>query len=324
MRLAILDDYAHLALRLADWSRLEGRCTIEVFDRPLGSGEDAVRALAPFDIVCHMRERMAMPGALVERLPNLKFIAITGRDHRTLDMAAATRRGIVVSRSSGRGAGRYSTPELAWGLVLCTARSIAYEDRQMRSGGWQHTAGTTLYGKTLGLLGLGNIGRRMAEYGKAFGMEIIAWSQNLTAEAAAAVGVACVGKNELLARSDVLSIHVVLSERTRGLIGAQELALMQPTAYLINTSRGPIVDEAALIEALTKGKLRGAGLDVYDHEPLPDDSPLRRLDNIVLTPHLGYASEEGMRIYYEDTVEAVQAFLDGKPIRIVNPEALPA
>jgi phosphoglycerate dehydrogenase-like enzyme len=164
----------------------------------------------------------------------------------------------------------------------------------------------------------------MAEYGKAFGMEIIAWSQNLTAEAAAAVGVTRVEKNELLARNDVLSIHVVLSERTRGLIGAAELALMKPTAILINTSRGPIVDEAALIEALAKSRLRGAGLDVYDREPLPDDSPLRRLDNIVLTPHLGYASEEGMRIYYEDTVEAVEAFLDGKPIRVVNPEALPA
>lgn len=324
MRLAILDDYAHLALRLADWSRLEGRCTIDVFDRPLGAGEDAVRALAPFDIICHMRERMAMPGALIERLPNLKFIAITGRDHRTLDVAAATRRGIVVSRSTGRGEGRYSTPELAWALVLCTARHISYEDRQMHSGGWQHTAGMVLYGKTLGLLGLGNIGRRMAEYGKAFGMEVIAWSQNLSAEVAAGVGVTRVEKNELLERSDVLSVHVVLSDRTRGLIRAEELALMKPTAFLINTSRGPIVDEAALIEALAKGKLRGAGLDVYDHEPLPDDSPLRRLDNIVLAPHLGYASEESMRIYYEDTIEAVEAFVDGKPIRVVNPAALPA
>jgi phosphoglycerate dehydrogenase-like enzyme len=323
MRLAILDDYAHLALRLADWSGLAGRCAIEVFDRPLAA-EEQVRALAPFDIVCHMRERMAMPAALIDSLPNLKFIAITGRAHRTLDVAAATRRGIIVSASPSRGEGRYSTPELAWGLILCTARCISYEDRQMRSGGWQHTAGMALCDRTLGLLGLGLTGQRMAEYGKAFGMEVIAWSQNLSTEAAAAFGVTRVDKKELFERSDVLSIHVVLSERTRGLIGAEEFALMKPTSILVNTSRGPIVDEAALIEALTTGKIRGAGLDVYDREPLPDDSPLRRLDNIVLTPHLGYASEDAMRVFYEDTVEAVTAFLDGKPIRVINPAVLPA
>lgn len=323
MRLAILDDYAHLALRLADWSPLAGRCAVEAFDRALGP-EEAARALAPFDILCHMRERMAMPGALIDQLPNLKFLTVTGRSHRTLDMAAATRRGIPVSGTSEGGGSPNGTPELAWGLVLCTARHIAYEDRLMRSGGWQHKAGMVLHGKTLGLLGLGKIGKRMAEYGKVFGMDIIAWSQNLTAEAAAAVGVSRVEKKDLLERSDVLSIHLVLSERTRGLVGAAELALMKPSAILINTSRGPIVEEAALIDALSKGRIGGAGLDVYDKEPLPVDSPLRRLDNIVLTPHLGYASEEGMRSFYQDTVEAVAAFLDGKPIRVVNPAALPA
>jgi phosphoglycerate dehydrogenase-like enzyme len=249
-------------------------------------------------------------------------MTITGRSHRTLDLAAATRRGIVVSRTTDGGGAPNGTPELAWGLVLCAARQISYEDRLMRSGGWQHGAGMVLDGKVLGLLGLGKIGRRMAEYGKAFGMEVIAWSQNLTAEAAASVGVTRVEKNELLERSDVLSVHVVLSDRTRGLIGAEELALMKPTSILINTSRGPIVAEAALIDALSKNKIRGAGLDVYDQEPLPADSPLRRLDNVVLTPHLGYASEEGMRSFYEDTVENIAAFLDGKPIRVVNPEAL--
>jgi phosphoglycerate dehydrogenase-like enzyme len=322
MRLAILDDYAHLALRLADWSRLEGRCAVKVFDRAFGSEDEAALALAPFDILCHMRERMPMSGALIDRLPNLKFMTITGRGHRTLDVAAATKRGIPLSRTSEGGGSSNGTPELAWGLVLCAARHISYEDRLMRSGGWQHTAGMVLHKKTLGLLGLGKIGRRVAEYGKVFGMEVIAWSQNLTAQAAASVGVTKVEKKELLERSDVLSIHVVLSERTRGLIGASEFALMKPKAILINTSRGPIVEEAALIDALSKGKIGGAGLDVYDHEPLPADSALRRLDNVVLTPHLGYASEEGMRSFYKDTVEAVDAFLDGKPIRIVNPEAL--
>ena len=194
MRLAILDDYAHLALRLADWSRLKGRCEIEVFDQPLGKGEDAARKLASFDILCHMRERMPMPGSLIDVLPQLKFMTITGRTHRTLDMAAATRRGILISRTSDGSGAPSGTSELAWGLVICTARHISYEDRQMHKGGWQHTAGMTLAGKTLGLLGLGHIGQQMAGYGKAFGMDIIAWSQNLTAEAAASVGVTRVEK----------------------------------------------------------------------------------------------------------------------------------
>jgi phosphoglycerate dehydrogenase-like enzyme len=323
MRLAILDDYAQLALRLADWSRLEGRCSIEVFDRPIAP-EDQARVLAPFDILCHLRERMAMPASLIDSLPNLKFISVTGREHRTLDLAAATRRGIVVSVSPSRGEGRYSTPELAWGLILDVARCISFEDRKMHVGGWQNTAGMALCDRTLGILGLGVTGRKMVDYGKAFGMKIIAWSQNLTAEAAAAVGATRVDKRELFEQSDVLSVHVVLSERTRDLIGAEELALMKPTAILVNTSRGPIINEAALIDALTKRKLRGAGLDVYDKEPLPDDSPLRRLDNIVLTPHLGYASEDAIRTFYEDSVEVVAAFLDGKPIRVVKPKGMTA
>lgn len=319
MRLAILDDYAHLALRLADWSRVRSRCDIAVFDKPIPP-EDRARVLAPFEIICHMRERMAMPGDLIEALPNLKFISVTGREHRTLDLGAAMRRGVVVSVSPSRGSGRHSTPELAWGLLLCAARYIAREDGLMRRGGWQNTAGMTLCDKTLGVLGLGLTGKRVAEYGRAFGMEVIAWSQNLTAGAAAAVGVTRVDKNELFERSDALSIHVVLSERTRGLVGAAELALMKPTAVLVNTSRGPIVDEAALIDAIKRGRLRSAGLDVFDREPLPDDSPLRKLENVVLTPHLGYASEDAMRSFYEDTVDVVAAYLDGKPIRLATPK----
>jgi phosphoglycerate dehydrogenase-like enzyme len=319
MRLAILDDYAHLALQLADWSPLEGRCLIEVFDKPMGGDHSAIQKLARFDIICHVRERMAMPATIIDQLPNLKFMTITGREHRTLDVAAAARRGVIISGSSGRGSARNGTPELAWGLALCVARQISLEDRLMRSGGWQHTAGMVLNEKTLGLLGLGVTGKRMAQYGVAFGMEVIAWSQNLTTETAASAGVTRVEKEELLRRSDVLSIHLVLGDRSRGLVGAEQLALMKPTSILINTSRGPIVDEAALISALSKKQIRGAGLDVYNLEPLPDDSPLRKLDNVVLTPHLGYASEDGLRIFYEDTVEAIIAFLDGKPIRVVEP-----
>lgn len=214
-----------------------------------------------------------------------------------------------------------ATPELAWGLLIATVRNLAEEHRRMRDGGWQVTTGLTLSGKTLGLLGLGRLGRRMAGYAKAFGMEVIAWSQNLTSDAAAVVGARRVEKAALFEQSDVVSIHVVLSERTRGLVGEPELSLMQPHAYLINTSRGPIVDEAALLDALETGRLAGAGLDVYDIEPLPPDHPLRQLPNVTLSPHLGYVTREMLGAFYSDTVEAVSAWLDGAPIRIANPEA---
>src|SRR6516164_1174724 len=255
-KVAILDDYAGLALDLADWSPVQTRSEVTVFDRHLSEAE-AAEALRPFDVICTVRERMALPRTLIERLPNLKLITIVGRSLPNLDMAAATERGVLVAHSDfanprfrAAGSLQDATPELAWGLMIATVRNLADEHRRMRDGGWQTTAGVTLSGKTLGLLGLGRTGKRVAEYAKVFGMRVIAWSQNLTEEAAAAVGARRVEKAALFEAADVVSIHLVLSERTRGLVGRSELARMRPHAYLINTSRGPIVDEAALIEAL--------------------------------------------------------------------------
>lgn len=323
-QVAILDDYAGVALQVADWSSVQTRSRISVFDRHLDE-DRAAEALRPFDVICTLRERMALPRTLLERLPNLKLITIVGRSLPNLDMPAATELGILVAHTDF-GHPRFrsmrdATPEFAWGLLIATVRNLAEEHRRMRDGGWQTTTGITLSGKTLGLLGLGRVGRRMAEYAKAFGMDVIAWSQNLTAEAAAAVGARRVEKSALFEESDVVSIHVVLSERTRGLVGEPELALMKPHAYLINTSRGPIVDEGALLTALEAGRIAGAGLDVYDIEPLPPEHPLRLLPNVTLSPHLGYVTREMLGAFYADTVEAVAAWLEGAPIRIANPEA---
>lgn len=324
-KVAVLDDYAGVALRVADWSPVQTRSEVTVFDRHL-SEDAAAEALRPFDVVCTLRERMAFPSTLIARLPNLKLITIVGKSLPNLDLAAATEHGILVAHSDFAHprfrAMRDATPELAWGLMIATLRNLAEEHRNMRDGGWQSAAGMTLAGKTLGLLGLGRVGKRMAEYAKAFGMDVIAWSQNLTADTAASVGARRVQKSELFAASDVVSIHVVLSERTRGLVAASELALMQPHAYLINTSRGPIVDEAALLAALESGRIAGAGLDVYDVEPLPGDHRLRRLPNVTLSPHLGYVTREMLGAFYSDTVESVVAWLDGTPVRIANPEVL--
>jgi len=325
LRVAILDDYAGLALDLADWSPVQIRSEVTVFDRHLSEAE-AVDTLRPFDVICTVRERMALPRTLIERLPNLKLITIIGKSLPNLDMAAASERGVLVAHSNFANprfsSVRDATPELAWGLMIATVRNLAEEHRRMRDGGWQTTTGLTLSGKTLGLLGLGRIGRRMAEYGNVFGMQVIAWSQNLTEEAATAVGARQVDKATLFEESDVVSIHLVLSERTRGLVAEPELALMKPHAYLINTSRGPIVDEAALIAALKNGSIAGAGLDVYDVEPPAPDHPLRTLPNVTLSPHLGYVTREMLAAFYSDTVEAVAAWLNGTPIRIANPEAL--
>ncbi|HVM99390.1 MAG TPA: D-2-hydroxyacid dehydrogenase family protein [Caulobacteraceae bacterium] len=325
LKIAILDDYADVAMDCAPWSRLEGRAEITVFHEHLDE-ETAARELQPFDVLVTMRERMALPRTLIERLPRLKLISIIGMRLVGLDMDAATDRGVIVAHSGLRGPvyGQVSaaTPELTWGLVIATVRDIVGQDRRMRDGLWQDRVGIILAGKTLGLLGLGRIGKRMAAYGKAFDMEVIAWSQNLTAEAAAEVGVTRVEKDELFARSDVVSIHVILSERTRGLVTARELGLMKPTAFLINTSRGPIVVEKDLIEALESGRIAGAGLDVFDAEPPPPNHPLRGLENVTLTPHLGYSTIETLRAFYSDSLEAIIAFADGAPIRIANPEAL--
>jgi phosphoglycerate dehydrogenase-like enzyme len=321
---AILDDYAGAALDLADWSPVRRRASVTVFDRHL-EGDEAAEALRPFAVACTVRERMAWPRSLIERLPDLRLITAVGRNP-SLDMAAATEHGVLVSQTDFA-APRYrgvrdATPEFAWGLMIATARNLAEEHRRMRDGGWQTTLGTTLSGKTLGLLGLGRVGARMAGYARAFGMPVLAWSQNLTEEAAAAAGARRVDKATLLAESDVVSIHLVLSERTRGLIGAPELDLMKPTAFLINTSRGPIVDEAALIDALQTGRIAGAGLDVYDIEPLPPGHPLRSLPTATLSPHLGFVTREMLSAFYADAAEAVAAWLDGAPVRIANPEVL--
>ena len=324
-KVAILDDYARAAFEVADWSAVQAKAEVTVFDHHL-SEDEAVEALQPFDVLCTVRERMALPHTLIERLPNLKLITIIGMSLPNLDMDAATDHGVQVAHvnyanPAFRGIAN-ATPELAWGLMIATVRNLAEEHRRMREGGWQSTTGMILAGKTLGLVGLGRIGKRMAEYAKVFGMEVIAWSQNLTDEAAAEVGVRRVEKDELFAKADVVSVHLVLSDRTRGLIGERDLSLMKPSAYLINTSRGPIVEEAALIEVLSSRRIAGAGIDVYDAEPPAPDHPLRALPNVTLSPHLGYVTRETLHAFYSDTVEAVTAWLDGAPIRIVNREAL--
>lgn len=325
IKIAILDDYVKVALKSADWSVLDGRAEITVFDRHL-SQDEASSALKPFDVLVTVRERMSLPRSLFERLPNLKMVTIVGMSLPNLDMAAATDHGVIVCHSNFANpifAGiANATPELTWGLLIATVRNMSLEDRRMRGGLWQSTMGTILAGRTLGLLGLGRIGKRMAVYGRAFDMNVIAWSQNLTDETAVSVGARRVTKDELFELSDFVSIHVVLSDRTRGIVTARELALMKPTSYLINTSRGPIVVEADLIAVLRSGRIAGAGLDVFDIEPPPAEHPFRSMDNVTLAPHLGYVTHETLRAFYTDTLDAVVAFADGKPIRIANPEAL--
>lgn len=319
MKIAILNDYLRRSLASADWSAIAKTCDITVFDRAIPQAE-AAATLRPFDIISTLRERMPISRELLAQLPNLKMLAITGLYNRTLDVAAATERGIVVSYTELRGPYRKATSELTWGLMLAVARHIPFEANQMRQGGWQNTAGFTLHGRTLGLLGLGRQGRYMVPVAKAFGMEVIAWSQNLTAEYAAQYGVRRVEKDELFAKSDVVSVHLVLGERTRGIVGARELALMKPSAILINTARGPIIDEEALIAALRANRIAGAGLDVFTHEPLAEDSPLRTLPNAVLMPHQGHNVQEFFEVAYADVVENITAFLNGKPIRILTAE----
>jgi phosphoglycerate dehydrogenase-like enzyme len=324
-KVAVLDDYAGVALGLADWSSVRAKADVTVFDRHLAEDE-AAEVLKPFDVICTLRERMALPRTLIQRLPNLKLMTIVGMNLANLDLAAATKQGILVAHpdfaNPAFAAAGATVPELVWGLMMATVRNLAEEHRRMREGGWQASAGMTLHGKTLGILGLGRSGKIINGYAKFFGMQVIAWSQNLTAEAAAAVGARWVEKETLFREADVVSIHLVLSERTHGLVGGPELALMKPSSYLINTSRGPIVDEAALIAALKARQIAGAGLDVYDVEPLPSDHPLRSLPNVTLSPHLGYVTRELLAAIYSDAVEGVAAWLDGKPIRIANHEAL--
>lgn len=314
MKIAVLDDYQHAAERFADWSSLEG-CDTTFFHEHIADPDALVEALQPFDVVCAMRERTAFPRSVLERLPNLKFMVTTGPFNAVIDIDAATDLGITISGTLGTPT---PTPELTWALILSLARQIPREDAAIRAGTWQVSIGTELAGRTLGLLGLGRQGMQVAPIGKAFGMDVIAWSQNLTAERAEAAGVRLATRDELFETSDFVSVHLVYSERTYHLVGARELAQMKRTAYLVNTSRGPLVDEAALIAALAAGEIAGAGLDVYDVEPLPADSPLLAAPNTILTPHLGYVADKNYRVFYEHTVEDIAAWLAGAPIRLVE------
>lgn len=315
-KLAILNDYQNAALQSADWTLLPGDVEITVFREALPEEEGARAAvLEPFDIICMMRERTPMPRSLLERLPNLKLLTTTAMVNRQTDMAAAKELGITVCGTGGAGSG---TAELTWGLLIGLARHIPEEHQNMREGRWQLTVGDDLLGHTMGLLGLGNIGARVAKVAHAFGMDVIAWSQNLSEERAREAGARLVTRQELFEQADYLSIHLVLGDRSRSLVGAEDLARMKPTAYLINTSRGPIVDEAALLETLRNRRIAGAGLDVYDVEPLPSDHPLLSLDNVLLTPHLGFVTRDAYAKFYGDTVEDVAAFLRGEPVRVLN------
>ncbi|MFB3817513.1 MAG: D-2-hydroxyacid dehydrogenase family protein [Candidatus Methylomirabilales bacterium] len=315
-RIAVLDDWQRVARRSADWSALMARGEVVFFDAAFGSEDEAARKLAGFPVIMAMRERTAFPASLVRRLPALQMFAMTGRRAGSVDVGAMIARGITVCYTGSADHGE-ATAELALGLMLAAARHIPAGDASIRAGRFQEGVGLgfTLAGKTLGILGLGRIGTLMAGYGRALRMPVLAWSQNLTAERAGAAGATLVDKEDLLSRSDVVSVHLTLSERTRGLIGARELALMKRGAVLVNTSRGPIVDEAALLLAVQSGRLIAA-LDVYDREPLPAAHPLRQAPNTVLTPHLGYVTLENLAAFYRQSVENVLAFLDGKPIRM--------
>lgn len=315
VRVAVLDDYQNVALEMADWSSLPSYVKIEVFQDHLKEEDAVAERLRDFEIVMAMRERTPFQRRLLEKLPKLRLLTTTGMRNAAIDLEAAAQCGVQVCGTSGV---MYPTAELTWGLILSLLRQIPREDQAVRSGQWQVSMGHGLHGKTLGLMGLGRLGSQVAAVGKAFQTELIAWSQNLTAERAAECGATLVSKDELLAQSDILSIHLVLSRRSLGLIGARDLRLMKPTAYLINTSRGPIVDEPALYQALQNRTIAGAGLDVFDEEPLSLDHPLRKLENTVVTPHIGYVTAETYHIFFEHTVENIHAFLQGQPVRTMN------
>ena len=318
MKLALLDDYHGVAREMADWERLAGRVDIVSFPAPIADATELVHRLSAFEAILAMRERTAFPRSVLEQLPKLRLLITTGMWNASIDIDAATELGIQVCGTRDVG---HLTAELTLGLILALARQTSHEERAMREGRWHVRLGHSVRGKTLGLLGLGNLGRQVAGFGRALGMETIAWSQNLTAAAAAEAGCRRVERQELFTAADYLTIHVRLSDRTRGLVGAKELGLMKPTAYLVNTSRGPIVDERALFEALRDKRIAGAALDVYSKEPLPRDDPIRTLDNVILLPHLGYVSEENYRCMYGDGLEAIEGFLAGKPVRALNEPA---
>lgn len=315
MRVAILDDYFNKALELTDWSPLDGRADITVFNDYMGGEDKVAEALADFEIIVGMRERTPFPASLIERLPKLKLLITTGMRNRSFDMDAARARDITVCGTSGAGS---PTSELAVGMMICLMRDLHGQHRSMKEGGWQTRPGVDLAGKTLGLLGLGNLGGKVAAAGNAFGMKVIAWSQNLTDERARECNATRVDKETLFREADAISIHMILGDRSRGLVDQAALDLMKPTAYLINTSRGPIVDEAALLATLQARKIAGAAIDVYGTEPLPADHPVRKLDNVLLMPHIGYVTVETFGKMYEGAVEDIVGFLDGNPVRVLN------
>jgi len=316
MRVAVLDDYQGAALKSADWSSLHPEVAVEAFPSHIADESELARRLHTFECVVLMRERTAFRKSLIERLPNLRLIVTAGMRNAAIDVDAATERKVQIC---GTDMLPYPTAELAWGLILSLFRHIPAEDAAIRRGQFQtQVLGNGLNGKTLGILGLGRLGGQVARFGKAFGMTLVAWSQNLAADKAAEHGAKLVTKDELFATADVITIHLVLSPRSRGLVGAADLARMKPTAYLVNTSRGPIVDEKALYDCLKARRIAGAGIDVYDIEPTPKDHPFLKLDNTVLTPHLGYGTEEAFGQVYGQSVEIIRAFLAGKVLRPIN------
>ena len=314
-RCAILDDYQNVALQVADWSSIAGEIEPKVFNKPLGSRDEVIAALKGAAIVCLMRERTLFDRQLIEALSDLKLIVTSGMRNAAIDIAAATTRNITVCGTESVG---HPTAELTFGLMLELARRIGFENARLKAGApWQTTLGIELNGKTLGIIGLGKLGSKVAAIGKAFGMEIIAWSQNLTAEKCREAGATLVSKKELFRRADFATLHVQLSPRTRKLVTAADFTLMKPSAFFINTSRGPIVEESALLDALNSKRIAGAAIDVYDTEPLPLDHPLRGVENAVITPHLGYVTREGYQRFYGQMVEDIRAWIDGKPIRVI-------
>lgn len=313
LRCAILDDYQNVALKLADWSKLRERLDITVFDKPFASPAETATALEKFDIICAMRERTAFPKSMFEALPRLKLLITSGMRNAAIDMEAGKARGVVICGTAMVG---NPTAGIAIGLMLELTRKIGFENARMKAGApWQISLGEDVEGKILGIVGLGKLGNRVGAIARAMGMKTIAWSTNLTPEASEKAGATYATKEELFATADIITIHVVLSDRSRGLVSREDLARMKPTAYLINTARGPIVDETALLEVLQQRRIAGAGLDTYSHEPLPLDSPLRKLDNVVITPHLGYVSAENYRRIYADTIEGIEAWMAGTPLR---------
>jgi D-3-phosphoglycerate dehydrogenase len=317
VRCAILDDFQNVALTLADWSRISGEVEVKVFNEHIGDPEKLIKALQGFAIVSLMRERTPFPRKVIEALPDLKLLITTGAKNASIDMAAAAERGVIVCGTSSFGS---PTASITFGLILELTRRIGWENARLKSGApWQVTLGADIEGKTLGVLGLGKLGSRVADVANAFGMKVIAWSQNLTPEKAKAAGAEYVSKEDLFRNSDFVSVHLQLSDRTRGLVTAQQLGLMKRTAYIINTARGPIIDEKALLAALRENRIAGAGLDVFDVEPLPIDHPFRRMENIVITPHLGYVSQQNYQAYFPDIVDNIRGWLDGKPVRVIAP-----